>query len=123
MRGHEALRGISDLAITRRQLLQSGSLAALTPALGTLAGLPVIETAKADNATEPAWRHGLSLFGDLKYPADFKRFDYVNPDAPKGGVARQISLGTFDNFNIAVSGVQGSVAPAVGLTYQPLIAR
>jgi microcin C transport system substrate-binding protein len=37
---------------------------------------------------EPQWRHALSLFGDVKYPADFKRFDYVNPDAPKGGVVR-----------------------------------
>jgi Bacterial sugar transferase len=39
------------------------------------------------------WRHALSLFGDIKYPADFKRFDYVNPDAPKGGIARMISGG------------------------------
>ena len=31
------------------------------------------------------FRHGLSTFGDLKYPADFKHFDYVNPAAPKGG--------------------------------------
>ena len=53
------------------------------------------------------WRHALSLFGDIKYPADFKRFDYVNPDAPKGGVARLISIGTFDNFNIVVAGVKG----------------
>jgi hypothetical protein len=35
-------------------------------------------------------RHGLSVFGDLKYPADFKHFDYVNPDAPKGGKVSQI---------------------------------
>ena len=34
------------------------------------------------------WQHGLSLFGELKYPADFKHFDYVNPNAPKGGVVR-----------------------------------
>ena len=34
---------------------------------------------------EAAPRHGLSAFGDLKYPADFTYFDYVNPDAPKGG--------------------------------------
>lgn len=38
--------------------------------------------AHAQTATES---HGLSYFGDLKYPADFPRFDYVNPDAPKGG--------------------------------------
>ena len=30
--------------------------------------------------------HGMSVFGDLKYPADFKHFDYVNPEAPKGGL-------------------------------------
>ena len=40
------------------------------------------------------WRHAISTFGDIKYPADFKRFDYVNPDAPKGGVARLFELGT-----------------------------
>ena len=71
-------------------------------------------------AGEPVWRHGLSLFGSVKYPADFKRFDYVNPDAPKGGVARQISIGTFDNFNPAVAGVKGSIAAAVGLIYEAL---
>ena len=47
--------------------------------------------------TAPWWRlaraseagteaHGMSAFGDLKYPADFHHFDYVNPDAPKGGM-------------------------------------
>jgi len=111
------------LAITRRQLLQSGSLAALTPALGTLAGLPVIDIAKADNGAEPAWRHGLSLFGDLKYPADFKHYDYVNSDAPKGGTIRQIALGTFDNFNVAVAGVKGAIAGGVASIYETLMAR
>ena len=53
-----------------------------------------------------AARH-LSPFGDVKYPADFKRFDYVNPDAPKGGVVRLFELGTFDNFNIVVAGREG----------------
>jgi microcin C transport system substrate-binding protein len=71
-------------------------------------------------AGEPVWRHALSLFGSVKYPADFKRFDYVNPDAPKGGVARQISIGTFDNFNPTVAGVKGSIAAAVGLIYESL---
>ncbi len=85
------------------------------------AGLNPIESAHAQSA--PAWRHALSLFGDIKYPADFKLFDYVNPDAPKGGVARQISIGTFDNFNIAVAGVKGNIAPAVALIYETLMAR
>ena len=35
--------------------------------------------------------HGISTFGELKYPADFKHLDYVNPDAPKGGVASLFS--------------------------------
>jgi microcin C transport system substrate-binding protein len=63
----------------------------------------------------------LSLFGKVKYPADFKRFDYVNPEAPKGGVARQIAVGTFDNFNIVVSGVKGQVAGAVAFIYESLL--
>ncbi|BBO00773.1 extracellular solute-binding protein [Bradyrhizobium ottawaense] len=62
----------------------------------------------------------MSLFGKVKYPADFTRFDYVNPEAPKGGVARQIAVGTFDNFNIVVSGVKGQVAGAVAFIYESL---
>jgi microcin C transport system substrate-binding protein len=109
------------LAITRRHLLQSGAFAAIAPTVGMASGVSVIGDAHAQAATgEPAWRHAISLFGDIKYPADFKRFDYVNPDAPRGGVARQISVGTFDNFNIVVSGVKGTIAPAVGLIYENL---
>jgi microcin C transport system substrate-binding protein len=44
--------------------------------------------------------HGISLYGDpLKYPADFAHFDYVNPDAPKGGFVKVGDIGTFDNLN------------------------
>jgi microcin C transport system substrate-binding protein len=108
------------LPITRRHLLQGGAFAALAPALGAEIALP----AQAQTASgEPAWRHALSLFGDIKYPADFKRFDYVNPDAPKGGVARMISIGTFDNFNIAVAGVKGSIAPAAALINETLMTK
>jgi microcin C transport system substrate-binding protein len=110
------------LAITRRQLLQTGTLAAVAPAFGATIGLPARAQAQTA-AGEPAWRHALSLFGDIKYPPDFKRFDYVNPDAPKGGVARMISIGTFDNFNIAVAGVKGSLAPAAALIYEDLMTR
>jgi microcin C transport system substrate-binding protein len=45
------------------------------------------------------WRHGLSFFGDLKYPADFTHFDYVNPNAPKTGRIKLPSLGNFDSVN------------------------
>lgn len=47
-------------------------------------------------------RHGLSVFGDLKYPAGFQHFDYVNPDAPKGGklsLIGPVPRDTFDSFN------------------------
>jgi microcin C transport system substrate-binding protein len=108
------------LAITRRHLLQSGALAAVAPALAAT-GVPLASPARAEAAAgEPAWRHALSLFGSVKYPADFARFDYVNPDAPKGGVVRQISIGTFDNFNPTVAGVKGTIAAAVGLIYESL---
>ena len=43
--------------------------------------------------------HGYSYFGDLKYPADFKHFDYVNPDAPKGGEISIAVSGTFNSLN------------------------
>jgi len=111
---------MAHLAITRRHLLQGTAFAALAPAMGAGVALP----AQAQTATtEPAWRHALSLFGDIKYPADFKHFDYVNPDAPKGGVARMISIGTFDNFNIAVAGIKGSIAPAAALINETLMAK
>lgn len=43
--------------------------------------------------------HGYSFYGDLKYPADYPHFDYVNPDAPKGGEMSFAALGTFDSMN------------------------
>src|SRR5215471_4931808 len=121
MSSRSSSKRISHLAINRRQLLQSGAFAALTPALGGITAIPLINPASAQSAAEPAWRHALSLFGDVKYPADFKRFDYVNPDAPKGGVARLISIGTFDNFNIAVAGIKGNIAAAATQVYETLM--
>ena len=45
------------------------------------------------------YSHGISFIEPLKYPPDFQHFDYVNPDAPKGGEMRFPDLGTFDSFN------------------------
>ena len=50
-------------------------------------------------AARGAATHGVSLFGDLKYGPDFEHFDYVNPDAPKGGTMRRSAIGTFDTLN------------------------
>ncbi|MFC0240020.1 extracellular solute-binding protein [Rhodopseudomonas telluris] len=112
------------MTLTRRHLLQAGAAAAATPVLGFGSSLLTSAPAAAEGAADKlTWRHGLSLFGEVKYPADFKRFDYVNPDAPKGGAARQISLGTFDNFNLTVAGVKGNIAPAVGYLYETLMTQ
>src|SRR3954465_9960667 len=96
----------------------------MAPALGLSANIPATGAAHAQSATEGLeWRHALSTFGDVKYPADFKHFDYVRPDAPKGGTVRLFELGTFDNFNIVVEGLKGSLADGVRLIYQTLTTR
>ena len=97
----------------------------LTSAMVVLAGrrlaLPDwISPAKAHGAS-PAWRHGMAKFGELKYPASFKQFDYVNPSAPKGGAASQVALGTFDNFNMVVAGIKGTLAQGIDLVYDTLL--
>jgi microcin C transport system substrate-binding protein len=63
--------------LTRRQILALGASAVAAP---LLPGLAFAETPTGTRL------HGLSAFGDLKYPADFAHFDYVNADAPKGGI-------------------------------------
>jgi microcin C transport system substrate-binding protein len=103
---------------TRRSILRYGTLAALAPVLSRL-GLPVF--ASPARAQAPQWRHGLSLFGELKYPAGFKHFEYVNPNAPKGGSVRMVAFGTFDNFNEVVAGLKGSVAMGAGLITDTLL--
>jgi microcin C transport system substrate-binding protein len=67
----------------------------------------------AGHAQEGEWRHATALTGDPKYPADFPHFDYINPDAPKGGRVRLGSSGGFDTFNVILP--KGT--PAAGLTY------
>jgi microcin C transport system substrate-binding protein len=69
----------------------------------------------------PAWRHGVSKFGDLKYSSGFANFDYVNAKAPKGGSVRQVVLGTFDNFNIVVAETKGTLASGANLIYDTLL--
>jgi microcin C transport system substrate-binding protein len=86
-----------------------------------LLGAPALSALPAF-AQDKEWKHGLSLFGELKYPAGFKNFNYVNPQAPKGGAARLIAFGTFDNLNMVVAYVKGSLASGVAsLTMQNLL--
>lgn len=59
-----------------------------------------ISWAGAVNAQEETIKsHGYSFYGDLAYAADYPHFDYVNPDAPKGGEISIATLGTFDSMN------------------------
>ncbi len=103
--------------INRRSLLTS---ALLVPAVRWLPLSAWTSRAEAA-ATSPAWRHGVSHFGDLKYPSGFKQFDYVNASAPKGGAARLIVLGTYDNFNMVVAGVKGTLFAGIGLIHDTLL--
>ena len=64
--------------------------------------------------------HGISTFGNLKYPADFKHLDYVNPDAPKGGEISEWAPGTFDSFNpYSVKGVPAAMS---SIFYESILA-
>ncbi|AEH84564.1 extracellular solute-binding protein [Mesorhizobium opportunistum] len=65
-----------------------------------------LQTTRADE-----WRTTSSLIGQSKYGDNFQHYDYVNPNAPKGGTLNSVVLGTFDSFNPYI--VQGS--PAAGL--------
>ena len=102
----------------RRTVIRSGLAAALAPALDRF-GLPLSLPAAAQ---ERQWRHGLSLFGDdVKYPTDFKHFDYVNPQAPKTGLVRMLAIGTFDNLNYVVALLRGTIAGGIGVTFDTLM--
>lgn len=65
------------------------------------------------------WRHGSSLLGEVKYPEGYKHFDYVNPDAPIGGLVRLSSMGGFDTFNPILP--QGEIGDGVGLVFDTLM--
>ena len=102
--------------ITRRDalVLTAGSLAA--------ASLPAAASAAAETET-----HGISAFGDLKYPADFKQVDYVNVNAPKGGLFSQVGPSrqynqnflTFNSLNSYI--LKGDAAQGMQLTFAGLM--
>ncbi|NQW10345.1 MAG: ABC transporter substrate-binding protein [Alphaproteobacteria bacterium] len=62
--------------------------------------------------------HGLAMHGDLKYGPAFEHFDYVNPDAPKGGTLTMEATGGFDSFNPFI--LRGQSAAGLGLIYETL---
>jgi microcin C transport system substrate-binding protein len=100
--------------------------------LGVGAGLGaagVLWPRPAGAAEAGAEAHGISVFGDLKYPADFPHFDYVNPAAPKGGPFSLIpstrgynqSYQTFNSLNSYI--LKGDGAQGMDMTFAPLMVR
>ncbi|RUM99233.1 ABC transporter substrate-binding protein [Pseudaminobacter arsenicus] len=105
--------------IGRREFLAAAGAVAAAPLL------PRLSFAEAPSGTR---LHGLSAFGDLKYKPDFKHFDYVNPDAPKGGlfnfappnwVFNQSTL-TFNTLNSFVA--KGDAPPRMEMCFDSLMA-
>lgn len=83
--------------------------------LGTVAIIPA-------SAGPPS--HGISYFGNLKYPKDFPHYDYVSPDAPKGGRMRASRVGSFNNLHPYVDKgypAAGMALPATSLIYDNLM--
>ena len=87
------------------------SIAAL---LATGLSLPAFAT----GPTKAVWRSSLALIGSPKYPDGFKHFDYVNPDAPKGGELNLSETGSFDTLNPILS--KGDAATGLGLVFESL---
>lgn len=67
--------------------------------------------------TEPV--HGVSLYGEPKYHQGFENFDYVNPNAPKGGILKEAAFSSFDTLNPFV--INGVAAPGIGLMHDTLM--
>ena len=118
----EGVQGRDALVIglSRRKLLGFGAGAVAAGAVGSrLSAQPAAA----------AERHGMSAFGDLKYPADFPHFDYADPKAPKGGAFSQIGPGTIFNqnqltFNSLNSYIlRGDAAQGMELTFATLMVR
>jgi microcin C transport system substrate-binding protein len=74
---------------------------------------------RAQSASGTIVSHGFATHGDLKYPADAKNLEFVNPAAPKGGLVRLAGRGTFDSLNPFI--LKGTPAAAVGQIYETLM--
>jgi len=81
--------------------------------------LPASLASGAAMAAQTYKGHGIAMHGDLKYPAGFRSFAYVNPAAPKGGTVRLDAIGSYDSFNGFI--IKGQPAIAMGLIYDTLM--
>ncbi|MEO0496609.1 MAG: hypothetical protein AAF141_04470, partial [Pseudomonadota bacterium] len=98
-----------------RTLLQLTLSVALLSSLFVAA---ITEPATAQD-NDKQWRHAGALNGTPKYPEGFPHFDYVNPDAPKGGRAVLGAVGSFDTFNPVLP--KGESAPGTNVAAATLI--
>lgn len=86
---------------------------------GIFAYLPLVVLLCAPVVAQAAPSHCLSLYDPCKYPAGFTHFEYVNPDAPKGGNVKLADHGTFDSLNpFILKGVKG---PGVAMIFDALM--
>ncbi len=86
--------------------------------LAAVAMLALAPAATAQDGDTDTWLHAMAAHGEPHYPPGFAHFDYVNPDAPKGGLVRLGDMGGFDSFNPILP--QGEVASGLGLIYETL---
>jgi microcin C transport system substrate-binding protein len=106
--------------LSRRDVLAAGA--------GTLAS-GLLPWATAAGATPEHERHGMSAFGDLKYPPNFPHFDYADPNAPKGGSFSHVGATrmfnqnflTFNSLNSYI--LRGDAAQGMELTFASLMTR
>ncbi|HEY5716495.1 MAG TPA: extracellular solute-binding protein [Psychromonas sp.] len=61
------------------------------------------------------------MYGDFKYAPNFSHFQYVNPNAPKGGLFKQAAIGSFDSLNPFI--VKGNAASGISMIYDTLLAQ
>jgi microcin C transport system substrate-binding protein len=85
---------------------------AMATGLGLVLALALMQAARAETVITA---HGISTFGELKYPADFPHLDYVNPEAPKGGELSQWAFGGFDSMNPFSAKGRGAVGSTIML--------
>ena len=91
----------------------------LAPLLLTLASLCTVAATALAQDQDARWRHATSMIGEPKYPDGFARFDYVNPDAPKGGRLRLSEEGTFDSLNPILA--KGELVVGLSLVFDTLM--
>ncbi len=78
--------------------------------LGSVALLPGFLPLRLRAQESVAAVHALAMHGEPKYGPEFKHFDYVNPEAPKGGEIRQFATGSYDSFNPYI--IKGDPGPS-----------